>query len=71
MKRDRHTNPHTTLENCESIKVTIGMTDVICRRDGPSLIRPVGGKRIRDLEPGDLVESDGETVEVTDVRIYR
>jgi hypothetical protein len=74
--RSKDISQDATLDNCFAVKFDLeaeneGISSLIVWRDGPKNIRPVDNKRLRDLRPGDYVQSFGKRKRVLDVEIYR
>jgi hypothetical protein len=75
--RSNEASPDATLDNCFALKFDFagpdaqGTRSVIVWRDGPKNIRPLEKTRLRDVRPGDHVESFGKRECVVAVEIYR
>ena len=75
--RSNETSPDATLDTCFALKFDFegpngqGTKSVIVWRDGPKNIRPLEKTRLRDIRPGDYVESFGNRECVEAVEIYR
>ncbi len=74
--RSKDISQDATLDNCFAVKFDLeaeneGISSLIVWRDGRKNIRPVDNKRLRDLRPGDYVESFGKRKRVLAVEIYR
>jgi hypothetical protein len=74
--RSKEISQDATLDDCFAMKFELeaedkGTSSLIVWRDGRKNIRPVDNKRLRDLRPGDYVQSFGSRKRVLEVEIYR
>ncbi len=74
--RSKEISQDATLDNCFAVKFDLeaedkGISSLIVWRDGPKNIRPLENKRLRDVRPGDYVQSFGKRKRVLAVEIYR
>jgi hypothetical protein len=75
--RSKDISQDATLDDCFAVKFDLegaqdnGTSSLIVWRDGPKNIRPIESKRLRDLRPGDYVQSFGKRKRVLAIEIYR